>query len=108
MSPTAKGICCPGCSSASTSVLESRAINNGSTKRRRKCNDCGTRFTTYEISHEAYTKAGLLSHNTPKQSRPQVLEPQASSIPTHIHVSRMNAVVRQLDNLRRQILDTLD
>ena len=40
---------CPYCSSNQTSVLESRESEDGVvTRRRRECNKCGKRFTTYE------------------------------------------------------------
>lgn len=39
---------CPFCSAAETSVLESRTVEEGSIRRRRKCGKCGKRFTTIE------------------------------------------------------------
>lgn len=40
---------CPYCSSNQTSVLESRESEDGTVvRRRRQCNKCGKRFTTYE------------------------------------------------------------
>ena len=40
---------CPFCNSDNTRVLESRAIDEGaSIRRRRECADCSKRFTTYE------------------------------------------------------------
>jgi transcriptional repressor NrdR len=40
---------CPFCSSESTRVLDSRPTeDNTSIRRRRECEDCGGRFTTYE------------------------------------------------------------
>ena len=40
---------CPFCQSHDTQVLESRAVEEGSTiRRRRECIKCGKRFTTYE------------------------------------------------------------
>ena len=40
---------CPYCNSKQTSVLESRESEDGSViRRRRQCNKCGKRFTTYE------------------------------------------------------------
>lgn len=38
---------CPKCSSGDTSVTDSRS-DAGAIRRRRSCNDCGVRFTTYE------------------------------------------------------------
>ena len=40
---------CPYCSSENTRVIDSRpADDNNSIRRRRLCDDCGKRFTTYE------------------------------------------------------------
>lgn len=40
---------CPFCSSGNTQVKDSRpAEDNASIRRRRQCDDCGGRFTTYE------------------------------------------------------------
>lgn len=40
---------CPFCSSDNTRVIDSRpADDNNSIRRRRLCDDCGKRFTTYE------------------------------------------------------------
>lgn len=40
---------CPFCSSPSTAVLESRVVEGGETiRRRRQCDKCKKRFTTYE------------------------------------------------------------
>lgn len=38
---------CPKCSSGDTSVTDSRS-DAGAIRRRRECNNCGVRFTTYE------------------------------------------------------------
>ena len=40
---------CPFCHSADTSVIDSRLIDEGDgVRRRRKCNTCDERYTTYE------------------------------------------------------------
>lgn len=40
---------CPFCGSTSSQVLESRTVEEGKAiRRRRKCDKCGKRFTTYE------------------------------------------------------------
>ena len=40
---------CPKCDSRSTFVLETRPDINGENRRRRECQDCKWRFTTYEV-----------------------------------------------------------
>ena len=45
---------CPFCNSEDTKVIDSRAfIENNSIKRRRECNSCEKRFTTYERIEES-------------------------------------------------------
>jgi transcriptional repressor NrdR len=40
---------CPSCGESDTKVIDSRLLQEGKTvRRRRKCPDCETRFTTYE------------------------------------------------------------
>ncbi len=40
---------CPYCNSADTRVIDSRPTDEGNTiRRRRSCDECGKRFTTYE------------------------------------------------------------
>lgn len=40
---------CPNCSAMDSRVLDSRPVEDGSSiRRRRECNACGRRFTTYE------------------------------------------------------------
>jgi transcriptional repressor NrdR len=44
---------CPGCSSDDDKVVDSRAVDDGaSIRRRRECLACGRRFTTYERIEE--------------------------------------------------------
>ena len=40
---------CPACGHSDSKVLDSRPTENGSIKRRRECEKCKHRFTTYEI-----------------------------------------------------------
>ncbi len=41
---------CPSCQETETKVIETRILNNGMTiRRRRKCEHCDKRFTTYEM-----------------------------------------------------------
>jgi transcriptional regulator NrdR family protein len=41
------GIACPGCGATGSSVVDSRD-DAGRRRRRRECDGCGFRFTTYE------------------------------------------------------------
>ncbi len=45
---------CPDCGSTKTKVTDSRSCNDGAIRRRRECEKCKCRFTTYErISEKA-------------------------------------------------------
>ena len=39
---------CPYCGKENTRVIDSRPTDDSSIRRRRKCDECGKRFTTYE------------------------------------------------------------
>lgn len=39
---------CPKCHKAELTVIDSRDVDNDSVRRRRECDNCGFRFTTYE------------------------------------------------------------
>ena len=40
---------CPNCNTEDSKVVDSRSIHSGiSIRRRRECNDCSYRYTTYE------------------------------------------------------------
>ncbi|MBN1435383.1 transcriptional repressor NrdR [Candidatus Fermentibacterales bacterium] len=46
---------CPRCGSSDDRVVDSRTVKDGTaTRRRRECNDCGFRFTTYEYVETSY------------------------------------------------------
>ena len=47
---------CPFCRHDETKVIDSRASEEGSIRRRRECLDCGRRFTTYEKVEQAPIK----------------------------------------------------
>ena len=39
---------CPYCGKENTRVIDSRPTDDSSIRRRRQCDECGKRFTTYE------------------------------------------------------------
>lgn len=47
---------CPQCKQHGLRVLESKKASDGQ-RRRKKCECCGYRFTTYEVSADFYNKA---------------------------------------------------
>lgn len=56
MTAAADSLMCPSCLKCRrTEVVDSRAVPSGITvRRRRACLGCGNRWTTYEVSAEAY------------------------------------------------------
>ena len=53
---------CPYCGNPDTRVIDSRpAEDNSSIRRRRSCDECGKRFTTYAIRGEDHS--GIISVN---------------------------------------------
>lgn len=46
---------CPRCSNSNDRVIDSRTVKDArATRRRRECNECGYRFTTYEYIETSY------------------------------------------------------
>lgn len=52
---------CPSCGSESLKVIDSRKTTD-SIRRRRRCKDCGERFTTYETISETPEKPPKPQH----------------------------------------------
>jgi transcriptional regulator NrdR family protein len=48
------GMACPGCGSSDTAVRDSRPAGMNSIRRRRVCERCGERFTSYEFAGGTY------------------------------------------------------
>lgn len=48
---------CPSCGYKKTRVLDSRRTKGGTMKRRRECESCGVRWTTYEVDIEKLVEA---------------------------------------------------
>lgn len=63
---------CPRCTKVNDRVIDSRSVKEGlATRRRRECNECGYRFTTYEYVETSYPtvikKNGLRQPFDPKK-----------------------------------------
>jgi transcriptional regulator NrdR family protein len=43
-------LACPSCGGTDTGVMDSRGTPEGWIRRRRRCNGCGERMTTYELN----------------------------------------------------------
>lgn len=48
---------CVSCNSTDTCVTETRKTKDGFTRRRRECESCDKRWTTYEVDQEFYQRA---------------------------------------------------
>jgi len=59
---------CPKCKSSDHRVTDSRSSGDNSHRRRRLCDNCGNKFTTYEVLGEFVEK---------RYSRPRVMKRDA-------------------------------
>lgn len=62
--PPSNKITCPECVSTDVKVIDSRCSPEGSYRRRRKCNACGHRWSTYEITQEDWAKFKAINDKT--------------------------------------------
>lgn len=72
-----QGTCCPNCGSGKNGVVDSRPAilggNINTVRRRRKCGDCGKRFTTYEIPAEIIEALDAVANDRRIPSRREVI-----------------------------------
>ena len=65
---------CPFCDNSDSDVVDSRSYDNGDgVRRRRKCRECGEKFTTYEKIEEETTsnkRKGKMENKEPKKKSP--------------------------------------
>ena len=100
---------CPVCNNQDSRVIDSRAVEDGSSiKRRRECPNCGKRFTTYEVvdtvpiavvkrdgRHEFFDKHKLaLGIERACQKRPVDVEAVAASIESELQ----NSIVTEISS----------
>lgn len=67
---------CPSCESAATAVTDSRpTMGDASIRRRRLCQTCATRFTTFELTlPEWFTEQGGAPSHTPAPAFDRMVE----------------------------------
>ena len=85
---------CPKCKSKSTFVLETRPDLNGEKRRRRECQDCKWRFTTYEV--HSYNLLDDEKFEKDKKKLTDSLEETKHSI-----VNAINTLLQNIDDLPR-------
>ena len=102
---------CPFCSSEDTKVVDSRTTIDGSTKRRRECNNCLKRFSTYERFEESpiyvvkkdnrrvkYKREKLLRGLTFATAKRNVSREQLDKIITDIERSLQNSLISEISS----------
>lgn len=113
---------CPFCSSEDTKVVDSRTTIDGSTKRRRECNNCLKRFSTYERFEESpiyvvkkdnrcvkYEREKLLRGLTFATAKRNVSREQLDKIITDIERSLQNSLISEISSkeLGEKVLEKL-
>ena len=110
---------CPFCSSEDTKVIDSRTTIDGSTKRRRECNNCLKRFSTYERFEESpiyvdnrrvkYEREKLLRGLTFATVKRNISREQLDKIITDIERGLQNSLVSEISSkeLGEKVLEKL-
>ena len=113
---------CPFCSSEDTKVVDSRTTIDGSTKRRRECNNCLKRFSTYERFEESpiyvvkkdnrrvkYEREKLLRGRTFATVKRNISREQLDKIITDIERGLQNSLVSEISSkeLGEKVLEKL-
>ena len=113
---------CPFCSSEDTKVVDSRTTIDGSTKRRRECNNCLKRFSTYERFEESpiyvvkkdnrsvkYDREKLLRGLTFATAKRNVSREELDKIITDIERSLQNSLISEISSkdLGEKVLEKL-
>ena len=117
-----KSMKCPFCSSEDTKVVDSRTTIDGSTKRRRECNNCLKRFSTYERFEESpiyvvkkdnrrvkYEREKLLRGLTFATAKRNVSREQLDKIITDIERGLQNSLISEISSkeLGEKVLEKL-
>ena len=113
---------CPFCSSEDTKVVDSRTTIDGSTKRRRECNNCLKRFSTYERFEESPIYVVKKDNRRVKDEREKLLRgltfatakrnvsrEQLDKIITDIERSLQNSLISEISSkeLGEKVLEKL-
>ena len=90
---------CPFCSSENTRVIDSRpADDNNSIRRRRLCDDCGKRFTTYEKVETMPLIVIKKDNNREPYDREKIVAGIVSSCHKRpVSISSINAMVDEIE-----------
>ena len=102
---------CPFCTNADTKVIDSRAMEDNTVIRRRRfCDDCGERFTTYERldmvpltvikrngEREAFKSEKILNSILHSCDKRKVTVEQMEKMVREIEVAAMNTMRREIE-----------
>lgn len=89
---------CPFCSSEDTKVVDSRTSPDGSTKRRRECNECQKRFSTYERFEENQIYVVKKDKRRVKYSREKLLRGLTSAtVKRNISRDQLDEIITEVE-----------
>ncbi len=105
---------CPYCDSENTKVIDSRSYSEGySIKRRRACNDCKKRFTTYEKVEEVPFYVVKKDNSREKFDREKVMKGLIrATVKRNISMEALETIIlyieKQLQNSLNNEISTRD
>ncbi len=105
---------CPYCDSENTKVIDSRSYSEGySIKRRRACNDCKKRFTTYEKVEEVPFYVVKKDNSREKFDREKVMKGLIrATVKRNISMEALETFIldieKQLQNSLNNEISTMD
>ena len=91
---------CPFCSHENTRVIDSRpADDNNSIRRRRVCDECGKRFTTYEVIEKPTLMVDKRDGSFEPFDREKLIKGIQSAIKKRpVSVDQLNTLVDNIEN----------
>jgi len=104
---------CPYCKNAETKVVDKRDSSNTTTRRRRECESCGKRFTTYErvenISLNVVKRAGKVEEFDREKIKRGIMKAVSKRGIPEITIDELVTEIEQaLMNSETQLIRTVD
>lgn len=89
---------CPFCGKENTKVIDSRPTDDSSIRRRRQCDECGKRFTTYEKVETMPLVVIKKDNNREPYNREKLIRGIMSSCQKRpVPISKINALVDEIE-----------
>ena len=89
---------CPFCAKENTKVIDSRPTDDSSIRRRRQCDECGKRFTTYEKVETMPLIVIKKDNNREPYNREKLVRGIISSCQKRpVPISKINALVDEVE-----------